>query len=87
MLLLSVVAVYIVFGISIGRILRIGRVLDKRRERHLRLRRRGFQFGWVARLRKKEEFDPLADIDPGLRAFMELEKRLREKREARQQAV
>jgi Oxidoreductase-like protein, N-terminal len=36
---------------------------------------------------KKEEFDPLADIDPGLRAFMELEKRLREKREARQQTV
>jgi hypothetical protein len=36
---------------------------------------------------RKEELDPLADIEPGLRAFMELEKRLREKREARQQAA
>ena len=34
---------------------------------------------------QKEEFDPLADVDPGLRAFMELEKRLREKRESREQ--
>lgn len=33
---------------------------------------------------QQEEFDPLADIDPGLRGFMELEKRLRERREARQ---
>ena len=31
---------------------------------------------------QKEESDPLADIDPGLRAFMELEKRLRESKEA-----
>ena len=36
---------------------------------------------------KKEEVDPLAGIDPGIRAFMELEKRLREKRKAQQQAA
>jgi predicted nucleic acid-binding Zn-ribbon protein len=36
---------------------------------------------------QKEELDPLAEIDPGLRAFMELEKRLKEKREAREQAL
>ena len=36
---------------------------------------------------RKEEVDPFADIDPGLRAFMELEKRLREKRGAQQQAT
>ena len=36
---------------------------------------------------QKEEIDPLANIDPGLRAFMELEKRLREKRGAQQQAA
>jgi Oxidoreductase-like protein, N-terminal len=36
---------------------------------------------------KLAESDPLADIDPGLRAFMELEKRLREKKESRQHAV
>lgn len=36
---------------------------------------------------KLEESDPLADIDPGLRAFMELEKMLREKKESRQRAV
>jgi hypothetical protein len=35
---------------------------------------------------QKEEFDPLADIDPGLRAFMELEKRLRERKDARERA-
>lgn len=33
---------------------------------------------------QKEEFDPLADIDVGLRAFMELEKRLKERREVRE---
>jgi hypothetical protein len=33
---------------------------------------------------KEEEFDPLADIEPGLRAFMELEKRLKERRELRE---
>jgi predicted nucleic acid-binding Zn-ribbon protein len=32
---------------------------------------------------KLEESDPLADIDPGLRAFMELEKVLKERREER----
>ena len=36
---------------------------------------------------QREEFDPLADIDPGLRAFMELEKRLKERREERAHAV
>lgn len=35
---------------------------------------------------QKEEFDPLADIDPGLRAFMELEKRLRERKDAKEKA-
>ena len=33
---------------------------------------------------KREEIDPLADIDPGLRAFMELEKMLRERKELRE---
>jgi hypothetical protein len=32
---------------------------------------------------KKEEADVLADVDPGLRAFMELEKKLKERKEAR----
>jgi hypothetical protein len=32
---------------------------------------------------QKQEADPLADIDPGLRAFMELEKKLKERREER----
>jgi len=36
---------------------------------------------------KLEEFDPLADIDPGLRAFMELEKILRERKELREHHV
>jgi Oxidoreductase-like protein, N-terminal len=36
---------------------------------------------------QREEFDPLADIEPGLRAFMELEKALRERREAREHAA
>ena len=31
----------------------------------------------------KEEFDPLANIDAGIRAFMELEKRLTERRRER----
>ena len=35
---------------------------------------------------KKEEADPLADIDVGLRAFMELEKRLKDRKEARAHA-
>lgn len=35
---------------------------------------------------KKEEADPLADIDVGLRAFMELEKRLKNRKEARAHA-
>lgn len=33
---------------------------------------------------KMEETDPLADIDPGLRAFMELEKVLKERKELRE---
>lgn len=40
---------------------------------------------WLGGKEKKMEEDPFADVDVGLRAFMELEKRLREKREARQQ--
>jgi len=36
---------------------------------------------------KKEEMDPLADIEPGLRAFMELEKRLKDRREARAESA
>jgi len=36
---------------------------------------------------RREEVDPLADIDPGLRAFMELEKRLKKRREDRARAV
>ena len=36
---------------------------------------------------QREEADPLADIEPGLRAFMELEKRLKERREKRAHAV
>lgn len=33
---------------------------------------------------QKEEFDPLADVDVGLRAFMELEKRLKARKDARE---
>ena len=36
---------------------------------------------------QREEIDPLADIKPGLRAFMELEKALKEQREAREHAA
>ena len=40
---------------------------------------------WLGGKEKKQEENPFADVDVGLRAFMELEKRLREKREARRQ--
>jgi hypothetical protein len=33
---------------------------------------------------QKEELDPLGDVDVGLRAFMELEKLLRERKDARE---
>jgi glutamate formiminotransferase len=36
---------------------------------------------------QREEIDPLADIEPGLRAFMELEKALKERREAQEHAA
>ena len=36
---------------------------------------------------QKEEFDPLGDVDVGLRAFMELEKRLKQRKEAREHAA
>ena len=39
---------------------------------------------WLGGKAAQEELDPLADIDPGLRAFMELEKRLRERKLARE---
>jgi hypothetical protein len=36
---------------------------------------------------QREEVDPLADVEPGLRAFMELGKALEERREAREHAA
>ena len=36
---------------------------------------------------QKEELDPLADVDVGLRAFMELEKKLRERKQVREHAA
>jgi hypothetical protein len=48
---LTLGAVYIVSGISIGRILRIGRALDNERELCSRQRRNGFLPGSVERLR------------------------------------
>lgn len=35
---------------------------------------------WLGGKAAQKEKDPLADIEPGLRAFMELEKRLRERK-------
>jgi predicted nucleic acid-binding Zn-ribbon protein len=38
---------------------------------------------WLGGMAGETEVDPLVDVDPGLRAFMELEKMLKERREAR----